>query len=278
MMKKLIYLLLISVLITSCDKTNSPIFEGDQTLVYFASTSAALDVVIDDTGSVNVPINTTTLQDQDINVNIELVEEETTADSENYDFESSAVIPAGEYTGSFAVNGVDQSVETDPELIVFRITDASGFTFEETLVEVTIKQVCPIPDGSFTGNYLLEQQTPIHAANGVLSFETQTVNLTQDGSPTRRAFEAAWIEGLGIGQPAMTVSFDLSCNNVVVDPGLDTNLTCGDGAITLGPADATGSYDPADDSSFTLILAEYVDDGGCGVSPPLTTEFLLTKQ
>ncbi|MDR9400131.1 MAG: hypothetical protein RI558_01810, partial [Psychroflexus sp.] len=145
-MKKLIYLLLISVLITSCDKTNSPIFEGDQTLVYFASTSAALDVVIDDTGSVNVPINTTTLQDQDINVNIELVEDETTADSENYDFESSAVIPAGEYTGSFAVNGVDQSVETDPELIVFRITDASGFTFEETLVEVTIKQVCPIPD------------------------------------------------------------------------------------------------------------------------------------
>ena len=282
-MKKIIYLLIATVVFVSCDETESPVFTGDKTLVYFAQNSVILDVVIDETGSVEVPVNTTTLQDQDINVNIELVEDQTTANDENFSFENSAVIPAGEYFGSFTVDGVDQSVETEPELITFRITGADGFNFEETLVEVSIKQICPLDDGvDFLGDYTLEQQTPIHPANGVLSFENQTVTLVNDGeteASTRRAFEAVWIAGAGIGQPASLVSFDLSCNNVVMDDGIDTFLTCdGESNITLGRAETTGNYDESDDSSFTLILAEYVEDGGCGVSTPLETEFLLTKE
>ena len=63
-----------------------------------------------------------------------------------------------------------------------------------------------------------------------------------------------------------------------MDDGLDTGLTCNQETnITLGKAETTGIYDPNDDSSFTLILAEYVDNGGCDVPQPLTTEFLLTK-
>lgn len=280
-MKNIIYLLIATVIFASCEKTESPVFTGNKTLVYFAQNSVALDVVIDDSGTVEVPVNITTLQDQDVNVDIELVEDETTAAEENYSFENSATIPAGEFFGSFTVDGVDQSVETEPELITFRITGANGFPFEETLVEVSIKQICPLDDGvDFLGDYSLEQQTPIHGANGVLSFENQTVTLVNDGeteASTRRAFEAVYLGGLGIGQPAAFVSFDLSCNNVVMDSGIDTQLTCGDGAITIGKASNTGSYDESDDSSFTLILAEYVEDGGCGVSPPLETEFLLTK-
>ena len=56
------------------------------------------------------------------------------------------------------------------------------------------------------------------------------------------------------------------------------NLVDQEGNVHLGPADTTGTYDADDDSSFTLILAEYIDDGGCGVPQPLTTEFLLTKE
>jgi hypothetical protein len=281
-MKNIIYLLIATVIFASCEKTESPVFTGNKTLVYFAQNSVALDVVIDDSGTVEVPVNITTLQDQDITVDVELVQNQTTAAEENFSFENSATIPAGEFFGSFTVDGVDQSVETEPELITFRITNADGLNFEETLVEVSIKQVCPLGDGAdFLGEYQLEQITPIHPANGVLSFENQTVTLVNDGeteASTRRAFEAVWIAGAGIDQPAANVSFDLSCNNVVVDNDIDTFLTCdGENNITLGPADTTGSYNEQDDSSFTLILAEYVEDGGCGVSTPLTTEFSLTK-
>ena len=287
MMKKIIYLLMIMVFVTSCDDTESPVFTGDKTLVYFSNSSATLDVIIDDTGSVDIPINTTTLQDEDIQVTVEVVDEvndveQTTAADENFDFDSQVTIPAGEYTGFLTVNGIDQSVETDPELIVFRITDASGFAFEDTFVEVSIKQVCPLGDGAdFLGDYTLEQQTPIHPANGVLSFENQTVTLVNDGeteASTRRAFEAVWIEAAGFDNPTL-VSFDLSCNNIIMDDGINTGLTCDqESNITLGKADTTGTYDANDDSSFTLILAEYVNDGGCGVPQPLTTEFLLTKE
>ena len=287
MMKKIIYLLMIMVFVTSCDDTESPVFTGDKTLVYFAKSSVALDVVIDETGTVEVPVNITTLQDQDVNVNVELVEDQTTAADENFSFENSAVIPAGEFFGSFTVDGVDQSIETDPELITFRITDADGLVFEETLVEVSIKQVCPLDEGvDFLGDYTLEQtsgQNPF----GELAFETQTVTLFNNGdsdASTKRAFEAVYMELLGLGQPAMTVGFDLVCNNIVVDDpnndnGVnDTFLGCGaDINITLGPDDTTGNYDESDDSSFTLIVSEFADDGGCDVNP-ITTEFLLTKE
>ena len=60
-------------MLTSCDDTESPVFNGDKTLVYFAQSSVALDVVIDETGTVEVPVIHYHLQDQDVNVNVELV-------------------------------------------------------------------------------------------------------------------------------------------------------------------------------------------------------------
>ena len=125
----------------------------------------------------------------------------------------------------------------------------------------------------------MEQVTPIHEANGVPTFETQVVDVFQNGGSTERAFSAVWIEGLGIGQAASTIPMDLSCNEVLITSDeIGTSLTCGDGPITLGSAPQNGVYDPTDDSSFSFIISEYILDGGCGVSPPLVTEFNLTKQ
>ena len=198
-MKNIFYLLIATVLFASCEDTESPVFTGDKSLVYFDASRVDLSVIINDEGTTEVPVNITTLQDQDVTVDIELVGDDTSAASENFSFEETATIPAGEYTGSFTVNGVDKSVETDPELITFRISGADGFTFEETVTEVSIKQVCPLGENAdYLGEYTLEQQTPIHEANGVLSFENQTVTLVNNGDTedsTRRAFEAAWLEG-----------------------------------------------------------------------------------
>ncbi len=142
---------------------------------------------------------------------------------------------------------------------------------------------CPISPTDFVGDYNLTQVTPDHPENGGPSFNDQVVSLSVGSDPNNRVFSVIFLEFLNIGQPAMDVSFTLDCpngNSVVVDSGLDTILTCDpndpDG-ITMGPAATTGTFDVNDDSSFTLILAEYVTNGGCAVPTPLVTEFTLTK-
>lgn len=283
-MKKIFLILIIAVGLISCDDTQPVIFDGSQTLVYFPNNSANLDVVIDDTGSLEVQINTTTLSSEDRNVTLEIVEEDTTVDFDNIEIPNfTTTIPAGEYFASFPVNGIDNTVETSPELLTLQIVDAGDdATIDPSTVEIRVRQICPIPEGTFTGPYLLEQVTPIHPANGVPTFETQVVDVFENGGSTERAFSAVWIEGLDIGQAPSTIPMDLSCNNVLVTSDeIDTGLICDQeapSAITLGSAETTGTYDATDDSSFSVIISEYLEDGGCGVAPPLVTEFNLTKQ
>lgn len=280
-MKKIFAILSLILVISSCDDTEPARFEGSQTLVYFPEDAANLDVIIDDEGSLEVQINTTTLSDQDRTVNLEIVEEDTNVDFENIEIPTlETTIPAGEFFGFITINGIDNSVETSPKLLVLKITDAGGALIDDSPIEVRVRQICPIPEGTFLGPYLLDQVTPIHPENGVLSFETQIVDLVQNGGSTERAFEAAWIEGAGF-DTKQTIPFDLSCNDVIITSDeIDTNLLCTQGVptITLGSAPETGNYDTLDDSSFTLIIGEYLEDGDCGIPQPLTTEFNLTKQ
>lgn len=281
-MKKIIYLLTLALFVASCDDYSPGTFDGQQTFVYFDDTSVNLDIVIDATGQANVQLNTTTLSSQDRTVTLVIDEENSTADPANYEIPSlDVVIPAGEYFGNFVINGIDDSAETTPELLLFNMASAgSDAVVTSDVLEVSVRQICPVADGTFTGPYLLEQLTPIHPDNGVLSFETQVLDLVVNGGSTERAFTAVWIEGLGIGQGPATVPFDLSCNEVLITSNeIGTSLTCGDGTITLGVPAQNGVYDTADDSVFTLWLAEYVNPGGCAGGPfPLQTEFQFTKQ
>ena len=138
---------------------------------------------------------------------------------------------------------------------------------------------CSLSNSAFVGDYDLVQVTPIHSINGVQSFEDQVIKLKHDTGDNKRKFSAIYLEALGIAQPPTEISFTLDCNNVVVDTDLETGLTCtSSSSITLGPADTTGTFNSNDDSSFSLILEEYVDDGGCGVTTPIITEFMLTKK
>jgi len=281
-MKKIIYLLSLAFIISSCDDFQPATFDGGQTFVYFDDTSVNLDIVIDATGTANVQLNTTTLSNQDRIVTLAIDEENSTADPANYEIPSlDVVIPAGEYFGNFVINGIDNTAETNPELLLFTMASAGNDAIATSdILEVSVRQICPVADGTFVGPYLLEQLTPIHPDNGVLSFETQVLDLVVNGGSTERSFTAVWIEGLGIGQGPATVPFDLSCNNVLITSNsIGTSLTCGDGTITLGVPAQNGVYDTADDSVFTLWLAEYVDPGGCAGGPfPLQTEFQFTKQ
>ncbi|RRO22572.1 hypothetical protein [Flavobacteriaceae bacterium 14752] len=282
-MKKIFLIVILAVgTLISCDDTEPAVFDGSQTLVYFPNNSANLDVVIDDTGTLDIQVNTTTLSDQDRTVTVEVVEgDATTVDFENVVIPSlSTTIPAGEFFGFLTIEGIDNTVETNPELLTLRIVDAGDATIDPATIEVSVRQICPIEEGLFTGPYLLEQVTPIHPANGVLSFNVQTVDLVQNGGSTERSFDAAWLEAAGFSTQ-QTIPLDLSCNNVLITSDeIDTGLLCTQGVptITLGSAPQTGNYDPTDDSSFTVIIGEYLTDGDCGVPQPLVTEFNLTKQ
>ncbi|WP_127844378.1 T9SS type A sorting domain-containing protein [Psychroflexus aestuariivivens] len=147
------------------------------------------------------------------------------------------------------------------------------------LIGLFAQAQCPVPDGSFLGGYFIQQQTPIHPENGVLSFEDQVVLLSEGDTPESRVFSALYLEDLGIANQAPTeVTFTLDCGDVIVDDNLDTTLTCDQmGNITLGSSANVGTYDENDDTSFTLIISEYQDNGGCNVPTPLETTFTLTK-
>ena len=160
-MKKILAIFSLILVLSSCDDTEPVRFDGSQTLVYLPEDSANLDVIIDDVGSLEVQINTTTLSDQDRTVNLEVVEEDTNVDFENIEIPSlSTTIPAGEFFGFITINGIDNSVETSPKLLVLKITDAGSATIDDSPIEVRVRQICPIPEGSFTGPYLFGTSNP----------------------------------------------------------------------------------------------------------------------
>jgi hypothetical protein len=148
-------------------------------------------------------------------------------------------------------------------------------------INISVLAQCPISPNSFAGEYNLSQKTPIHPENTVKSFDDQVVTLNVGNSTNKRKFTAVYLEALQIHQSPMEISFTLDCNNgnsVIVDDELSTHLTCATSSeITLGSAATTGTFIQNNDSSFTLIIAEYKDDGGCGIPTPLVTEFALTK-
>lgn len=133
--------------------------------------------------------------------------------------------------------------------------------------------VDPANAAIFTGDYQMTQLSGDDPF-GAQAFEDQIVTLT--GTGNTRSFDAVYLEALGIGQPAMTVSFQFSCGSIVVPVSESTGLGCATGqVITLGPADAQGSFDLSDDSSFTVIFNDFHTDGGCGASPsPVEIEFV----
>jgi len=291
-MKKIFLILFIAAGMISCDDTEPVIFDGSQTLVYFPNNSKNLDIVIDETGTVDVQINTTTLSESDRTVTFEVLAEDSTVDFDNIDIPTlTATIPAGEFFGSLTVNGIDNTAETSSELLLISIVDAGDATVDSTPVEISVKQICPIEEGLFVGPYFLEQVTPIHPENTILTFEDQIVDVVEGEGSTERSFSANYLEAFGIGQPDMVVPFDLSCVDVVVlGNDIPSNLGCTNDAgtpdddsddffepIFFGSVAEKGSFDINDDSSFNLIVGEYMQPS-CGVGAPIATEFNLTKQ
>lgn len=274
-------LALLALVVVSCDK-DGEVFDvnGGQTAYMFTAPEYDLGVGPDDVATINVEVGVTTRSNQDRTVQI-YVDPSSTAPANQYTLSStSVVIPAGEFVGNVAITGnFDNIPEGTISTIVLKIDDATETVVDKNQTVVSVFRSCPIEPGKFLGAYRIEQLTPINPADEVLVFENQIVTLAAvSGNTFARSFSAKYLEALGIGQPNMTVRFQLLCGEVIVNPNLGTGLSCGGTpGITLGPGLVPSSYDADDDSVFELTLTEYVTDGGCNAAPYQVT-FRLTKQ
>ncbi len=281
-MKKIASILMLLFVVSACDETVDPTIyggtESDRTFLSFSRNVYDLPVVLDDTGSVTLTLNSSTSYSTDRVYSISVVESETTADPSMYTLPSTVTIPAGEHQGMFVIQGFDNGVEVAPVNLVieFEPLNAPVEDFDSSVAVVSIFEVCPIPPGLFTGAYLIQQIT----GNGPYgpAFTSQVVTLVSETEYTR-SFRANYLPSAVSGNE-IEIRFTLSCyNNVITASGINGRVFCNEeaGNITLGPGGTPGAYDVNDDSSFTVTITEFVSDGGCDVGPHEVT-FQFTKQ
>jgi len=278
-MKKLITLLIIAICFASCDDFEPEQFAGDQTLVYFQDSSLSLDVTIDDVGQTIVQVNASTLSNQDRTIVFEVLPE-SNASEENYEIPSfSATIPAGEYFGYFVINGIDNSVDQTPTLLILGLVSAGNdVVISDDILEITIRQVCPVPEDFLVGEYAIEDvEAEVGPANSTENFASGIVSIEIGREPTQRVFTAGILPAFAGDQE---IVLDLRCNNFVL--GLvDPNLTCDEGAnsYTLIAASAGGGVDSTYDlqNMQNEYIINYTEDpeGSCG--GPFQSSFRLTK-
>lgn len=281
-MKKVLSILMLLFVVLACDETVEPTIyggtESDRTFLSFSRNVYDLPVVLDDTGSVTLTLNSSTSFSTDRVYSISIVEEETTADPSMYSLPATITIPAGEHQGTIVIQGTDNGVEVAPVNLVieFEPLNAAVEDFDSNRTVVSIFEVCPIPPGMFSGEYLIQQVTP-NGAYG-MAFAPQVVTLVAETEYTR-SFKANYLPAAVSGNE-IEVRFTLSCyNNVITSSGIDGLVYCNEaaGTMKLGPGEVPGQYDVNDDSSFTVTITEFVSDGGCNVAPH-QVRFQFTKQ
>lgn len=139
---------------------------------------------------------------------------------------------------------------------------------------------CPVESSVFIGDYAISYGPDVQAPFGALTFGAEgTVVTLEDASTSsqfRRSFSFVYLEEGGFGNSPVTVFIELNCGQVIAEQSGPLGLSCDAAPITLGPASTGGVYDPGDDSSFTLVFDEFVDDGDCGVDP-ITQTVTFTK-
>ncbi len=273
--------LLCAILFTSCEtQVVGEIFGSSQTLVDFNSANVDFPVEINSVNfeeSLDVAIDVTTLSSQDRTYNVSVVTSDSTADAVNYQVPASFVIPAGSYNGILTLTGQDVNLETDPTTIVLEIMNTDGIIAADSRTTVNIFQVCPVDETFFTGDYQMTHL--VFNGFGVPTFGFgKMVTLTNPGG-TSRSFDANWAPDLGAFN-SVNWTFGLSCNEVVWNPNQDADIGCagGVGNVELSTADAAfgnGSYNPLDDTSFTMNLVDD-DTDDCGAR--LNVSILMTKQ
>jgi len=181
--------------------------------------------------------------------------------------------------------GIDGASLTAGDLFRFDATvhksDGTSFTLDNTgtniissasfaaLFRLDMPVVCLFEDTKFVGSYAMTQGAVTGAFGAAFEDQDVTVSLV-DGSPTKRSFDAIYLEALAIGNGPATIIFDLVCNIVVPDASQNSGLACA-GGIAFNPPATPAAFNIDDDSSFDVIINEGLSD--CGAAD---TDITLT--
>ncbi len=268
-----------SIVLVSCDDYQGTVFNGDntnnQSLIGFETGQLNLSVPINSEGQIEVTVNVSTISDTDRNIGLSVVEPEEDAENiafpETYDLPSSVTIPAGEYQGTFVIEGFDLGlVEPEPrtfEIALSSSDDNDVFSIQNATVSVF--EVCPIPEDYLVGTYVIED------SNGNLPTGAE-VDISVGDTPTERVFVTTFLPGSAVAAD-VDVVLGLNCNKFNLAEDININVLCVQG----GPLFILSSAGP-DNSSYSLDsdqfhVVNYTEDplGSCG--PASIQNFTLTK-
>ncbi|PQJ30830.1 hypothetical protein BST92_02290 [Nonlabens arenilitoris] len=279
-MKKIKYISLALAFIaalSSCDETEPIIYNGGgDALITFSQSQYNLEIVIDDVGDLEVPVNASTLSSEDRTFNIEVVMDGTTALDGSYSVASSVTIPANQYQGTFTINGTDiAGVDTNPLDLVIGITDGDGYVTGSNSI-VKVLQICPVDETFFTGDYQMLHL--VFNGFGVPTFGSGKMVELERPAGNTRTFDAPYGPDLGTFS-TVTWEFNLSCNEIVWSASQDALVGCAATAAnielsTADPAFGNGTYDPLNDATFTM---NFVDDDVDDCGARTNVSILMTK-
>jgi len=272
-MKK-IYILIISLIMFSCGEHEDVIYDNvnGQTIAYFKKNSQPLKIEINGTGSTDVVVAVSTVSKTDRNVTIAVNQDDTTADPSLYNITSTtAIIPAGSYRASIPVEGIyNSTLDNQDFILALDLISVDGARIDQPSTNLILSRYCPVPETFFTGSYLIEQVSPY--IDGPSLSDGAVVNVTAEG--TKRTFSTQNYPDYCA--PYMDFSFDLNCNNIVVDI-LDSVCSCGDGSAWFGPAmGANATYDIS--AGDAVMYVTFADDRQQNCGPTQDTTYKFTKQ
>ena len=285
MKKSIIYLFLATtiLLFNSCEETESPIYDGNQTLAYFPSTSSRIEVVQNTASTtVTIGVNASTLSDVDRTVTVTVVESGTSAAANQFQVAGQATIPANSYFGTLDITGFITDLTTAGVTLQLRLEDGidAGGVASPATHTATIVLICPVPDTYFAGLYQINQLTGVAPFASVQpALGNQVVDVQVVGGTTR-AFDFLYAP-LNF-QSDFGMTLNLICETIQIAGDIQSgSLSCDGGATQIGQRNSAvpSVYSLADDSTFTLFMNDFAGpglDGGCGVSP-YEIELLMTK-
>lgn len=262
-----------AVFLSGCKQNENVQFDtvNGQTIASFQGTNASLPVDINTgAGSVDIQLNVTTSSTTDRSINISVVDAGTTADPAMYSFNSTVTIPAGSYNGTLSINGTSTGLNAgDAKALVLAVSSIDNGTVSTSEHTVNLFLVCPVPEGLYTGSYLIEQISPY--IDGPTLSDGTIVDVTAVDNDTR-IFQSQNYPNYCAAFRDFT--FNLVCGQVTIDTQ-DTGCSCGNPSGWFSTPSTPETFSLTDDSSFTLTFTDDTTDN-CG--PAAQTSYKFTKQ
>lgn len=270
-------LCLTAFLLVSCEGDKVVFDSKNGTSVASLRTSAA-DLPVSDQGDsfATILVDVTTVSDVDRAIVLS-IDETSTADENQYIIDqSSLIIPAGSYNATVKINGNFDNLplgQTSKLDLTLASVDGAVISEGKSSISVSLYRTCDVASTFLTGNYLLEEITPLVDGPTLESGSVRTISV-DPADPSKRVFTTYTFPDYCTTN-RVTFKFSLLCGEIVIPTGNVSNCTCTADPFLFGPPTTNGTYDSSDDS---VVYLSFTNDVTGNCSPASQTTYKLTKQ